>query len=413
MKKTLAVILAGGVGSRLHPLTKDRAKPSVPFGGIYRIVDFTLSNCLHSGLRRILVLTQYKSHSLNKHLRDGWSVFNPELGEYITPIPAQMQMGDEWYAGTADAIYQNRHILKRSNIKYVLVLAGDHIYRMDYAEMLKIHIDQKRDVTIACMPVPMRLADAFGVIEIDSDHRIRRFVEKVKDPPSMPGDPDHVLASMGIYIFNLPFLLKILAKDHKDAASAHDFGRNILPALIHAHTHTVGAYHFGGEEGRVTQDNYWRDVGTLDAYYQANMDLLGPAPPIDLYQKEWPIRTYHGQYPSARMVPSPSGEVGLVENASLAGGDLVIGARVIYSILSYDVRVESGAFVEESILFEGVRVGRGARLRRCIVDKGVAIPPGTEIGWDRDEDEKRFTLSEGGIVVVPKGYQFPPSDPPA
>ncbi|MFQ5543830.1 MAG: glucose-1-phosphate adenylyltransferase [Nitrospiria bacterium] len=403
--KTIAIVLAGGVGSRLHPLTAERAKPSVPFGGIYRIIDFTLSNCLHSGLRKILILTQYKSHSLNKHLRDGWSTFNPEIGEYITAIPAQMRMGGKWYAGTADAIYQNIYLLERDEAEYVLILAGDHIYRMDYSEMLKEHIEKKRDVTVACMPVSVEEAKAFGVIETDTNLRIRGFVEKVSNPPTIPGDPDQSLASMGIYVFNRNMLLDILKKDHALEISDHDFGKNILPEIVGSHH--VGAYFFGSPAGRVTRDQYWRDVGTLDAYYQANMDLLKPVPPINLYQRDWSIRTYHGQFPSARMVASSSGKIGYVENASLAGGDVIIGARVIRSILSHDVRVEAGALVEESILFDNVRVGPEARLRRCIIDKGVTIPPGETIGWDKEHDGKRFTVSEKGVTVVTKGYRFP------
>ena len=403
--KTLTVILAGGVGSRLHPLTSERAKPAVPFGGIYRIIDFALSNCLHSGLRQILVLTQYKSHSLNKHLRDGWSIFNPEIGEYITAIPAQKQTGEGWYTGTADAIYQNRHLIERSEANRVLILAGDHIYRMDYAEMLNDHIHKKRDVTVACMPVSIKEAKEFGVVEIDEHRLIRRFHEKEPHPPEIPDQPGRVLASMGIYVFNTQSLLDVVQKDHGVITSAHDFGKNIFPSMMGSNV-TVGAYAFGGKTGRVTQDAYWRDVGTIDAYYQANMDLLKPVPPINLYQKNWLIRTYHGQFPSARMVPSETGEVGFVENASLAGGDVIIGARVVHSILSHDVRVEAHALVEESILFDGVRVGAGARIRKCIVDKEVMIPPGVNIGWNHALDKKRFTVSEDGIVVVTKRYQF-------
>lgn len=404
VEKTLSIVLAGGVGSRLHPLTADRAKPSVPFGGIYRIIDFTLSNCLHSGLRRILILTQYKSHSLHKHLRDGWSVFNPEIGEFITAVPAQMRMGEGWYAGTADAINQNRYLLERSQADYVLVLAGDHIYRMDYARLLEEHVQRKFDVTVACMPVSLEEARSFGVMEIDDHLRVKAFIEKSQNPPSLPGHPDQALASMGVYVFSLPVLLEVLAQDHKDDASGHDFGRNILPGIIGSHQ--VGAYRFGGVQGRVTPDRYWRDVGTLDAYFQANMDLLEPIPPIDLYQKDWPIRTYHGQYPSARMVPSSSGEVGSVTNALLAGGDVIIGAKINHSILSPDVWVEAGAVVEESILLEGSRIGAGARLRHCIIDKEVRIPPGETVGINLDLDRQRFTISEKGVVVVPKGYQF-------
>src|SRR3990172_7392655 len=287
VEKTLTILLAGGTGSRLYPLTADRAKPAVPFGGIYRIIDFPLSNCLYSGLRRILVLTQYKSHSLQKHLRDGWSIFNPEIGEYITTVPAQMRVGEGWYAGTADAINQNRYLLERSGATYILVLAGDHIYRMDYARMLEEHVRRKSDVTIACVPVPLADARSFGVVEIDHDVRVRRFVEKSDQAPPMPDDPTQALASMGIYVFTLAFLLDILADDGRAAAPRHDFGRDILPGIVESHT--VGAYGFGGVEGRVTPDRYWRDVGTLDSYYEANMDLLKPIPPINLYQKDWPI----------------------------------------------------------------------------------------------------------------------------
>lgn len=403
--KTLSIVLAGGVGSRLHPLTADRAKPAVPFGGIYRIIDFTLSNCLHSGLRRILILTQYKSHSLHKHLRDGWSIFIPEIGEFITAVPAQMRVGEGWYAGTADAINQNRYLLERSGAEYVLILAGDHIYRMDYARMLEEHARRKFDVTVACMPVPIADARSFGVIDVDPELRVRSFIEKSPHPPAMPNDPQHALASMGVYVFNLPFLLKVLAQDHEDDTSGHDFGKNILPSIID--THAVGAYHFGGKEGRVTRDGYWRDVGTLDAYYQANMDLIEPVPPIDLYQSDWGIRTYHGQYPAARMAPSATGEAGSVVNTLLAGGDVIIGARVLHSILSPNVWVESGALVEDAILFEGVQVGARARLRRCILDKGVRVPAGETIGWDHEQDRCRgFTISEEGVVVVPKEYKF-------
>ena len=405
IEKTLTIILAGGTGARLHPLTADRAKPAVPFGAIYRIIDFTLSNCLHSGLRQVLVLTQYKSHSLQKHLRDGWSVFNPEIGEYITTVPAQMRMGEGWYAGTADAISQNRYLLERSRAKYVLVLAGDHIYRMDYARLLGEHVQRKSDVTIACVPVPLSEAQSFGVVEVDEDLLVREFIEKSENPPSMPGDPTHSLASMGIYVFGLSFLLEILAQDHHTSGPRHDFGRHILPDIVG--THTVSAYRFGVvEEGRVTPDGYWRDVGTLDAYYEANMDLLKPIPPINLYQKDWPIRTYHGQYPPARNVPSALGELGSVTNTLLAGGDVVIGAEIVHSILSPDVWVDSGAVLEDSILFEGVRVGAEARLRRCIIDKDVQIPPKETIGWDLERDRRRFNLSEGGVIVVPKGYRF-------
>ncbi len=405
LDKTLSIILAGGVGSRLHPLTADRAKPGVPFGGKYRIIDFTLSNCLHSGMRRVLVLTQYKSHSLQKHLRDGWSIFNPELHEYITMVPPQMRKGDSWYVGTADAIYQNLYLLERSGAEHVLILSGDHIYRMDYLAMLTAHTESGADCTLACMEVPLAEATSFGVVTIDQQRNITAFVEKPEQPPAIPGDPEHALVSMGIYVFSLPLLCSLLEEDHRDPDSTHDFGKNILPKLIH--THQVMAYEFGGPTGRVSQDKYWRDVGAIDAYFEANMDLLQPRPPINLYQANWPIRTYEPQVPPARMIPGPSGQQGELVNSMLTSGVVIEGGIVRHSILSANAYVGDGAEVERSMLFEGVSVGAGARLQNCIVDKYVKIPPGTVIGHDREADAQRFTVSEKGVVVVPKKYQFP------
>lgn len=405
LDKTLSIILAGGAGSRLHPLTLDRAKPAVPFGGKYRIIDFSLTNCLHSGLRRILVLTQYKSHSLQKHLRDGWSIFNPEISEFITPVPPQMRTGESWYAGTADAILQNLYLLERSNAQYALILAGDHIYRMDYAALLNFHRDMGAELTIACMKIPLAEARSFGILAIDEAQRIRSFREKPEDPCPLTDDPDHVLASMGIYVFDMAFLCRVLRVDHNLANSHHDFGKDVIPKLI-GQQHRVYGYLFGGETGRVTPDKYWRDVGTLDSYYEANMDLLSPLPPMNLYQPDWPIRTYHGQYPPARMMPGPSGQDGQLINSLLCGGSIISGGTVRHSILSSQVRVDERAVVEDSILFEGVHVGAGARLHRCIVDKHVMIPPGGQIGVDTAEDAARFTVSEGGITIVPKEYCF-------
>jgi glucose-1-phosphate adenylyltransferase len=404
LDKTLSIILAGGVGSRLHPLTADRAKPGVPFGGKYRIIDFTLSNCLHSGMRRVLVLTQYKSHSLQKHLRDGWSIFNPELHEYITMVPPQMRKGDSWYVGTADAIHQNLYLLERSGAEHVLILSGDHIYRMDYLAMLKAHTERGADCTLACMEVPIADATGFGVVAVDDNDRITRFVEKSPTPTPMPNDPHHALASMGIYVFSLPLLCEALEADHRDPNSTHDFGKDILPRLIN--THHVSAYLFGGPTGRVSQDRYWRDVGTIDAFFEANMDLLQPKPPINLYQPNWPIRTYEPQVPPARMVSGPTGQHGQLLNSMLASGVVIEGGSVRHSILSANAYVGEGAEVERSMLFEGVTVGAGARLQNCIVDKHVKIPPGTLIGHDPQQDALRFTVSERGVVVVPKKYQF-------
>ncbi|WP_020563372.1 glucose-1-phosphate adenylyltransferase [Methylosarcina fibrata] len=405
LDQTLSIILAGGAGSRLHPLTVERAKPAVPFGGKYRIIDFTLTNCLHSGLRRILVLTQYKSHSLQKHLRDGWSIFNPELSEFITPVPPQMRTGDSWYAGTADAILQNLYLLERSNARYVLILAGDHIYRMDYAALLNFHRDRGAKLTIACMKVPLAEAGAFGILAMDEAQRIRSFQEKPDNPRPLADDPQHALASMGIYVFDMALLCRALRVDHNLAGSHHDFGKDIIPKLIEQQQRVYG-YPFGGKTGRVTPDGYWRDVGTLDSYYATNMDLLSPLPPMNLYQPDWSIRTYHGQHPPARMVPGPSGQDGQLINSLLCGGSIISGGTVRHSILSSQVRVDENAMVEDSILFEGVHVGAGARLHRCIVDKHVNVPPGEQIGMHRDRDTVRFTVSEGGITVVPKGYRF-------
>lgn len=404
LDKTIAIILAGGIGSRLYPLTIDRAKPAVPFGGNYRIIDFTLTNCLHSGLRRILVLTQYKSHSLQKHLRDGWTIFNPEISEYITLVPPQMRIGESWYSGTADAIRQNLYLLERSNARYVMILSGDHIYRMDYAAMLNFHRVQGAELTIACMPVPLASSDSFGIMSVDDRHRIREFQEKPKNPNPIPNDPDRALASMGIYIFNMDLLCRELQPDQDLTATDHDFGKDIIPRLIE--TNCVCAYRFGGESGRVTQDQYWRDVGTLDSYYLAHMDLLARVPPLNLYQPDWRIRTYHGQYPPARMVPGPNGHDGQLINSLLGGGTIISGGSVRHSILFPQVQVDEDTEVEESILFEGVYVGAGARLNRCIVDKYVQIPPGERIGHDASADADRFTVSESGITIVPKGYCF-------
>lgn len=401
---TLAIILAGGVGSRLHPLTADRAKPAVPFGGKYRIIDFTLANCLHSDIRRVLVLTQYKSHSLQKHLRDGWSIFNPELGEYITPVPPQMRVDGEWYSGTANAIYQNLYMIERSEADWVLILSGDHIYRMDYAEMIKSHVELKADVTIACMDVSLEEASAFGVMEVDSDSRIASFEEKPAQPRPLPDNSERALASMGIYVFSRKLLLEELQRDHDNPDSSHDFGHDILPAMISSGR--ACAHRFGGESGRVSPDRYWRDVGTLDAYYEANMSLLNPVPPLDLYQEDWTIRTYQGQTPPARTVPGESGNEGVFVNSIVSGGSVIAGGGVNHSILFSGVRVGDEAIVEDAILFNNVVVGDNAQVKNCIVDKGVVIPAGESIGVDSDRDSERFQLSEKGIVVIPKDYRF-------
>ena len=403
-EQTLAIILAGGHGSRLRPLTACRSKPAVPFGGKFRIIDFTLANCLHSGVRKILVLTQYMSLSLQKHLRDGWSIFNPELGEYITPVPPQMRGGADWYAGTGDAIYQNLYLLERSPARWVLILSGDHVYRMDYAELLRAHRESAAGVTVACMEMPLEQASRFGVAQLGEEGRISSFEEKPEQPAPLPESPGQALVSMGVYVFDKELLIAELVRDSADPHSNHDFGHDILPRLVESGA--AHGYRFGQARGRVSQDRYWRDVGTLDDYYEANMALLERAAPIDLYQEDWTIHTYQGQYPPARTVPGPSGTEGVFINSILAAGTVITGGGVNHSILFPRVQVDDGAIVEQSILFNGVRVGTGSRLRRCIVDKDVAIPPGEQIGFDQKRDAERFTLSPGGVVVIPKGYQF-------
>ncbi len=404
MQDTLAVVLAGGMGSRLSPLTDDRAKPAVPFGGKYRIIDFTLTNCLHSGLRKILVLTQYKSHSLQKHLRDGWSIFNPELGEFITVIPPQMRKGGKWYEGTADALFHNMWLLSRSEAKHVVVLSGDHIYRMDYEAMLEEHVAKDAKLTIACMEVPKSEASAFGVMAVDKDNRITSFIEKPEDPPSTPTNPDSSLVSMGIYIFSMEVLQQALHEDSEVEASSHDFGKDIIPKLIE--TRSVFAYQFNSDKGRVSRDSYWRDVGTIDSFYEANMDLLEPVPPMDLYQNNWAIRTYEPQLPPARTVSSATGNEGIFINSIISNGVINSGGSVHHSIISASVVINDSATVVDSILFDDVEVGEGCQLVNCIIDKHVKIPPNTQIGVNAAEDAKRFKISSKGIVVVPESYQF-------
>jgi len=395
---TICIILAGGIGSRLHPLTAERAKPAVPFGGRYRIIDFTLSNCLHSGLRRILVLTQYKSHSLQKHLRDGWSLFNPELGEYVTPVPPQMRTGESWYCGTADAIYQNLYLLERSGAEYALILSGDHIYRMDYDAMLQHHRDSGADSTVACLTVGLEEAKAFGVMTVDADDRVISFHEKLEHPPSIPGDSDHALASMGVYVFSMSRLTELLDEDHQ-RNSTHDFGKDILPALLTEQP--TYAYRFYDENKKSSK--YWRDIGTLDAFYDANMDLCHVDPEFNLYDPEWPMRTYQPQAPPAKFVFADEGRrCGQALDSIISAGCIISGSRVSASVLCPNVRVHSFCLVEDSILMPGVRVGRHARIRRAIVDRDVFIPRGAQVGYNDAEDRRRHTVTDSGIVVVTK-----------
>ncbi len=393
---TLVIILAGGVGERLYPLTKDRAKPAVFFGGPYRIIDFTLSNCVNSGFRRIFIATQYKSLSLNRHIRMGWKVFAEELGEFIEILPPQKRVGEHWYLGTADAVYQNLYSITRENPRQIIVLSGDHVYKMDYAKMLRVHRDCGAAVTIGCLEVPVADGSRFGVVQIDNADRVTGFLEKPRHPTPIPGSDGMTLASMGIYVFEADVLYRALEADASRQTS-HDFGKDILPALIQdAH---VCAYRFYDENKKAAK--YWRDIGTLDAYYEANMDLCRVNPDFNLYDPEWPMRTWQLQAPPAKFVFADEGQrSGFALDSIISAGCIVSGSRVQGCILCPNVRVHSFCWIEQSILMPGVRVGRHSRIRRAIIDRDVFIPRGATIGYDRDEDRKRHTVTESGIVVV-------------
>ena len=410
LKKLITFILAGGEGKRLHPLTQDRAKPAVPFAGKYRIIDFTLSNCLNSGIKKIYVLTQYKSHSLMGHLRRGWSIFNPEIGEFIIPIPPQMRISKDWYLGTADAIYQNLNLLEEEYDhvfpEYVLILSGDHIYKMDYTKMLEYHLNNNADLTISTIEVSLEEAKQFGIMEISPNYRVIGFEEKPENPKTIPGKTDICLASMGIYIFNKKILVDILNEDAINKDSSHDFGKDIIPHLV-KNNYRVFCYPFN--KNRISSDSdYWKDVGTLSSYFETNMDLAYVEPKFNLYEKEWPIRTYNVQSPPAKFVFANIREqrVGHALDSIICDGVIVSGGKVENSILSPNVRINSFSYVKNCILFDGVNVGRKARLYRTIVDKYVEIPPGEEIGYDLEKDRKRFTVTDDGIVVIPKNYKF-------
>ncbi|TWT37062.1 Glucose-1-phosphate adenylyltransferase [Posidoniimonas corsicana] len=409
MKDVLAVVLAGGKGSRLEPLTRDRAKPAVPFGGGYRIIDFALSNCLNSGIRKIMVLTQYKAMSLDRHVTLGWRSFLcRELGEYIDVVPPQQRIDEKWYQGTADAVYQNIYTLEKERPEHVLILAGDHIYKMDYAKMVAAHVEKKADLTIGALNVTVEEARSFGVMEVDPENRVRGFVEKSPNPKTVPGQPDTCLASMGIYVFNAPFLFDELCKDATLPDSAHDFGKNIIPSIID--NRRVFAYPFL-DENRKSQA-YWRDVGTIDAYFEANMELTSVDPPLNMYDRHWPIRTYQPHLPPAKFVfDSEAGERprrGEALDSIVCPGAILSGGCVNRCVVGPGARVNSYATVEDSILFAGVNVGRNCKIRRTIIDKEVDVPPGLEIGYDLEADRRRgFTVTESGVVVIAKADGIP------
>lgn len=405
MKNVLAVILAGGKGERLHPLTLHRAKPAVPFGGKYRIIDFTLSNCINSNIRRIGVLTQYKSASLERHIRMGWDIFNREMSEFIITIPPQQRVGEEWYQGTADAIYQNIYFVETEKPDYLIVLSGDHIYKMDYSQMLAFHLESGAIATVAALEVPLKEAGSFGIIQVDNESRIIGFQEKPRDPTPVPHNPEVAFASMGIYIFNTREIVKRLEEDAKNPKSSHDFGKDVIPAMVN--TGKVFAYNFQDENKK--EAKYWRDVGTIDAYWEANIDLASVEPLFNLYDPDWPVRTYQGQFPPAKFVfaqMQKGGRLGVALDSVVSGGCIISGGRVQNSVLSANVRVNSYAEVTDSVVMEYVNVGRHCKIRRAIIDKGVDIPAGTMIGYDLDEDRKKYTVTESGIVVVAKGQEI-------
>ncbi len=404
LSNTLAVVLAGGKGSRLEPLTRDRAKPAVPFGGGYRIIDFTLSNCLNSGIRRMLVLTQYKAMSLHRHISIAWQKYlSRELGEFVDIVPPQQRIDEQWYQGTADAVYQNIFTIEPERPDYVVVLAGDHIYKMDYSKLVEFHIENRSDCTIGALRVSRQEARQFGVMEVDESDRVIGFVEKSPQPKTIPGDDEHCLASMGIYVFTASFLFEQLCVDATKGDSAHDFGRNIIPSVIDSHR--IFGYMFRDENLKTTA--YWRDVGTLDAYYAANMDLISVDPDLNMYDEHWPIRSYQPTTPPPKFVFAEHGEEarrGEAHDSIICPGSIVSGGHVEGSILGPKVRVNSFAHVEDSILFEGVEIGRHARVRKAIIDKGVVIPPNTAIGYDPIEDRRRrLEVSPGGVTVIAKG----------
>jgi glucose-1-phosphate adenylyltransferase len=401
----LTMVLAGGRGERLLPLTEHRAKPAVPFGGTYRIIDFALSNCINSGLRRVFVLVQYKSLSLQRHLQVAWSFLSRCLDEFIDPVPPQMRINDFWYQGTADAIYQNLYLIEQQRVrpKYVLVLAGDHIYKMNYAAMLEAHMDRRAALTIATIEVDRSSASAFGILECDAESRIVGFEEKPREPKTVPGNPAKCLASMGVYLFETDTLFEVLEKDAQDRQSSHDFGRNVIPAMIE--TGRVFSYQFRDENKGAAK--YWRDIGTIGAYYQASMDLVQVTPELNLYDHDWPVHTFQVRAPPAKFVFAQAhggGRLGVAVDSMIGAGAIISGGRVQSSILSPWVRVNSYARVENSILFEGVEIGRHCRIRNAIVDKRVRIPEGTVIGYDVAEDRKRYVVSEEGIVVISESF---------
>jgi glucose-1-phosphate adenylyltransferase len=395
-RDTLALILAGGRGSRLKQLTMWRAKPAVPFGGKFRIIDFPLSNCINSGIRRIGVLTQYKAHSLIQHVQKGWGFLRGEFGEFVELLPAQQRVATSWYEGTTDAVYQNLDIIRHHDPSYVLILAGDHIYKMDYGTMIAAHVESQADMTVGCLEVDIETAKAFGVMSVDETGRIVGFDEKPDNPTSIPGKPGLALASMGIYVFNTSFLFEQLIKDADTPGSSHDFGKDLIPNIIGRYR--AMAHPFRDPESG--QQGYWRDVGTVDSYWSTNLELIGVTPELNLYDEFWPIWTYQEQLPPAKFVFDDEDRRGMAVDSMVSGGCIISGAAIRHSLLFSNVQVEARARVDESVILPNVSIGEGARVRKAVIDKGCQIPAGMVIGENPQEDARRFYVSPGGVVLV-------------
>ncbi|WP_018864531.1 glucose-1-phosphate adenylyltransferase [Thioalkalivibrio sp. ARh3] len=395
-RETLALILAGGRGSRLKQLTLWRAKPAVPFGGKFRIIDFPLSNCINSGIRQVAVLTQYKAHSLIQHIQRGWSFLRGEFGEFIELLPAQQRIETSWYQGTADAVYQNIDIIRQHEPRYVLILAGDHIYKMDYGQMIAFHVESGADMTVGCLEVERDRAKAFGVMGVDAAGRITSFAEKPEDPPSIPGKSTHSLASMGIYVVNRDFLFEQLIKDADDTFSTHDFGKDIIPDIIERYQ--VMAYPFRDEQG--VRQGYWRDVGTIDSYWQANLELIGVTPELNLYDSDWPIWTYQEQLPPAKFVFDDDDRRGMAIDSMVSGGCIISGSTIRHSLLFSNVQVNAGSTMEDSVILPSVTVGEDCVIQKAVIDKGCKIPDGTQIGVDDEADARDYYISPEGVRVI-------------
>lgn len=409
-KHTLTMIMAGGKGKRLRPLTQDRSKPGVPFGANYRIIDFTLSNVWNSGLRHIFVLTQYKSFSLDKHLLKGWQIFNHEAGEFLYGMPPQHRVGEMWYRGTADAIFQNIYLIDREQPDYILILSGDHIYRMDYSTLLVLHQNRSARLTLGAVVVPKSAAHGFGILEVDEDWRVVGFEEKPADPRTVPGKPDWCLVNMGVYVFDTDDLVRELREDSERTDSSHDFGNDIIPRMVAE----GGVYAYPFLDKDTGEPRYWRDIGTLDSYYEASMDLIRPVPPFSLYDRAWPVRTWMAPAPPAKSVHGLIGEdrpLGQLIGSITGGGTIISGGTAERSILGRNVRLEAGCHVVDSVILDDAIIGSRASVHRAIVDKGAVIPAGMHIGHDHDADRERFTITDNGVTVVPKLWGAPERKP--